>query len=170
MHVKSCSILLLLVGTLGVFGGGCAARQSAPHVQMGEYRKLLERQKAGMRVEEEALKTLPAMTAAEHERVGDHYLQQGNLHMAFVHYDKALRLDPTQPRLLYKTGRLFLQKGVPDEAIKEFQEILKKERNYALAYEGLGQGFFQRGDLAEAEQHFHQALKLNNTLWQSPTF
>ena len=65
-----------------------------------------------MSIGEEAPKNLPDMTATEYEMVGDNYLLQNNLPMAFVHYDKALRMAPgkSQPALqksqyLFKTAR-----------------------------------------------------------------
>ena len=64
-------------------------------------------QKAAIPSEEAIAKKLPEMTSAEYERLGDQYLSQGNLDIAFIQYDKALRLDPNQVRIRYKVGRLF---------------------------------------------------------------
>jgi len=54
-------------------GGGCASRESQP-VLRGEYKKLLERQKAGIPTENDVAKKLPVMTVPEHTCVGDTYL------------------------------------------------------------------------------------------------
>jgi tetratricopeptide (TPR) repeat protein len=160
--------VLILLGLIGFGGGGCAS-QNAPPVAL-HYKNLLERQKAGLPLEEDGLKNLPAMTVHDYESLGDTSLRQGNLQMAFVHYDRALRLDPTQARIRYKIGQLFLKKGLPEDAIKEFHEILKKDVHDALAHEGAGQALLHMDNLSEAEQHFRLALHVNPELWQSHNF
>ena len=42
--------------------------------------------------------------------------------------------------------------------------------DYALAYEGLGRAFYNRGENGKAETNFQQALKLNPHLWQSHNY
>jgi tetratricopeptide (TPR) repeat protein len=161
--------LQILIATVAFAAGGCASNNSPPAL-FGEYKKMLERQKAGMSLEDEALKKLPAMTAADYERLGDTYLQQGNLEMAFIQYDKASRMEPSQARIRYKVGLLFLKKGLPEEASKEFQEILKKDMTYALAYEGMGQAHLKMTNYVEAEKNLRQALTLSPELWQCHNF
>jgi tetratricopeptide (TPR) repeat protein len=161
--------LLILLGVMAVAAGGCASNNSQ-QVVFGEYKKMLERQKAGMPLEDDALKKLPPMTAAEYERLGDTYLQQGNMDMAFIQYDKASRMEPNEARVHYKMGLLFLKKGLSEEAIKEFQEILKKDSTYALAYEGMGQALLKTANYVEAENNFRRALVLSPELWQCHNF
>ena len=161
--------LLILLGIMAFSAGGCASN-SSPQVSFGEYKKMLERQKAGMPLEDEALKKLPAMTAADYERLGDTYLQQGNIELAFIQYDKASRMEPNEARIRYKMGRLLLKKGLPEEAIKEFQEILKRDATYALAYEGMGQALLKMANYVEAEKNFRHALALSPELWQCHNF
>lgn len=168
MQVHMFSWGLLLVGTVGVWGGGCAAHQE-PQISLkpAEYRKLLDKQKAGKPLDEALQKELPAMTASDYEALGDTYLSHDNMTMAFVQYDKALRLEPASPRIRYKSGLLFLKKALVDEAIKEFQTILQQDTRYALAYEGIGQAWLKKGNLVEAEQSLRQAIALDKALWQS---
>jgi Flp pilus assembly protein TadD len=161
--------ILALFSVMATAGGGCASHD-APPVLLGEYKKVLERQKASMPMEDDITKKLPDMTSAEHERLGDTYLRQGNLNMAFLQYDKALRMEPSQVRIRYKVGLLFLKRDVPDEALKEFQEILKHDAKYALGYEGTGQALLKMHKYTEAEQHFRYALALDATLWQCHNF
>jgi tetratricopeptide (TPR) repeat protein len=168
MRTKSVSALLTLLGTIAIVGMGCAARNEPPAVF--HYKKLLEQQKAGMPLDDKALKNLPEMTAAEYERLGDSHFQSGNLNMAFIQYDKALRLDPSQVRLRYKMGLLFVKKGLPEDALTVFQEILKRDASYALAYEGMGQAYLKVNQFIEAENHFRHSLSLNPHLWQSHNF
>ncbi|HSF32994.1 MAG TPA: tetratricopeptide repeat protein [Candidatus Tectomicrobia bacterium] len=168
MRSKSLFALLILLGTASIVGVGCAARQESPAVF--HYKKLLEQQKAGMPIDDKALKNLPEMTVADYERLGDSYFQLGNLNMAFIQYDKALRLDPSQVRLRYKMGLLFVKKGLPEDALAMFQEVLKRDASYALAYEGMGQAYLKVNRFKEAENQFRHSLTLNPQLWQSHNF
>ena len=61
-------------------------------------------------------KKLSEPDAEEMERLGDQYIRQGNMNMAFVYYDKAVRMDPKRSSAHYKMGRLYLSKGMNDEA------------------------------------------------------
>jgi tetratricopeptide (TPR) repeat protein len=163
----SASVSILVAMSVMV-GGGCTTRQ-APHtaLRMGDYQKLLEKQKAGMSVADEVLQDLPEMTAEEYEMVGDNYFRQGNFSVAFVQYDKARRMAPARVSLRYKIGLVFLKKGLVEDALRAFQDILSTDDAFALAYEGIGQALLMRGDIRAAEQHFHRALALDGSLWKS---
>jgi Flp pilus assembly protein TadD len=169
VSVRSWPAVLALLGAIAVAGGGCASNNSSQALT-GEYKKMLERQKAGMAFEDDATQKLPAMTAGEYERLGDTYLRQGNINMAYLQYDKALRMEPTEARVRYKVGLLFLKKGSADEALKEFQAILQHDATFALAYEGIGQALLKQSKPADAEKHFRHALALNPELWQCHNF
>jgi len=171
MRVRCATWALLLVGTVGFWGGGCASRQE-PQITLKstEYRKLLEKQKTGKPVDETLHKEPPAMTVGDYEALGDTYLSNGNMPMAFVQYDKALRLGPASTRIRYKSGSLLLKKELVDETIKEFQTVLQQDAQYALAYEGMGQALLKKGSLVEAEKNFRQAIALDKDLWQSYNF
>jgi Flp pilus assembly protein TadD len=159
---------LMLVVCIGMLGGGCATR-NAPRttLRMGAYQKLLEKQKAGMSVADEALKDLPEMTAEEYEMVGDQYFLQNNLPMAFVQYDKALHMAPTTISMRYKKGLIFLDRSLAKDALREFREVLKTDGTFALAYEGIGQAFLLMEDFREAEKNFQRAIALDASLWKS---
>jgi Flp pilus assembly protein TadD len=171
MHAKFSPVCLLFVGIFAFWGSGCATHNgSQDTLQIREYHKALEQQKMSAKFEEDALKKLPEMTPGDYEVAGDNYLQQGNLPMAFVQYDKALRFAPTQERVRYKRGLLFLKKGLVKEALEDFQGIVQKNANYALAYEGLGQAFLKMDKFDDAEKNFRHAISLNNDLWQAHNF
>jgi Flp pilus assembly protein TadD len=86
---------------------------------------------------------------------------------SFIQYNIALELNPGQNGVRYKVGLLFLNRGLPDEALKEFQKILEKDAGHALAYEGMGQAFMQTEKYDEAEKNFQKALQLDPDLWLS---
>jgi Flp pilus assembly protein TadD len=156
---------------MSFWGSGCASRQeSRVTLRPAEYRKLLEKQKTGKPLDEALQKELPELTVGDYEALGDTYLRNGNLAMAFVQYDKALRLAPTSSRLRYKSGLLLLKKELVDEAINEFQAVLHQDAQYAPAHEGMGQALLKKGNLKEAEHSFRQAIALQKDLWQSYNF
>ena len=137
------------------------------------YRKMMELQKqkaAAMNKELDVSKKLAEPDAAEMERLGDQYIRQGNMNMAFVYYDKAVRMDPKRSSAHYKMGRLYLSKGMNDEAMAEFEAILKDFPKYALAYEGKGQVALAQGKLDAAMGQFKEAVALNPDLWQAWSF
>ena len=90
--------------------------------------------------------------------------------MAFVQYDKALRMAPTASGLRYKKGMIFLRKGLAREALREFQDVLKTDDTFALAYEGSGQAFLLLGDMRAAEQQLQRAIALDASLWKPHNF
>ena len=139
-------------------------RESTGYRQMME----LQKQKAAMMDKElDVSKKFGEPDAEEMERLGDQYIRQGNMNMAFVYYDKAVRMDPKLSSAHYKMGRLYLSKGMNDEAAGEFEAILKDFPKYALAYEGKGQVALAQGKLEAAMGQFKEAIALDPDLWQA---
>ena len=110
---------------------------------------------------------LPEMTSEEHERLGDVNFRQNNLQAAFVHYEKSLELNPDNPRVHYKKGILFTVNRTNEDAIKEFQAVLKKDSKHALAHVGLGQASFQMRKYEDAVKYFQKAIELDPNLWKA---
>ncbi len=165
----SFSILVYLWIT-GILIGGCSFGKSQQQDLLKEYRKKMEMQKAALAKDEEKQIMAPAFGAEEYERLGNQYLAQGNMDLAFVQYDKALRKDPSRIYTRYKLGRLFLEKGMVEEAEQMFREILKVAPDDALAHEGMGRVYFKQANLAQAERSFQRAIDLRNNLWQAHNF
>ena len=115
-------------------------------------------------------KKLPAMTADEYEMMGDSLLSKGNLHMAFLQYERSLQCNPRNIRVEYKKGLTLLAGKNSDDAIKQFNIVLLMNPGHAAAYEGLGRAFFQKKNYKGAEQHFRKALELDPSLWKSRNF
>src|SRR4030043_1592449 len=111
-------VMALLLPGLIVIQFGCS-KKNPQQETLKEYRKMIEKQKAAsVREEEEALKKIPEMTAEGYEKLGDSYVKQGNLDMAFIQYGRAVTLDRKGMSVRYKIGRLFLEKGLTQEAKK----------------------------------------------------
>ena len=126
----SCSSIgihfLVFALTAGIFGCATRVGQQGMLKKEDDYRKTLElqKQKDSMNAEEEITKKIPQMTAEEYERLGDNYIRQGNIGMAFIQYTGySFRHQPGQ--YTFASGCLLLIKGLTDDAMKEFEEILK---------------------------------------------
>ncbi len=76
-------------------------------------------------------KKLPEMTAGECELLGDSLLARGNLHMAFLQYERALEREPDNLRVEYKIGLTFLKGQKYEDAIAQFSYIVDKDPRYA---------------------------------------
>ena len=167
--LSNVALTLILPGLI-LIQFGCS-KKNPQQDTLKEYRKMIEKQKAAsVKDEDEALKKIPEMTAEGYEKLGDSYVRQGNLDMAFIQYDRALKLNSKGMNVRYKIGRLFLEKGLTEEAKKEFQEILKTEPSHALSHEGMGRAYIKLGEWGEAEKSFQKAIRLNSHLWQAHNF
>jgi tetratricopeptide (TPR) repeat protein len=102
--------------------------------------------------------------------MGDGLLHQGKIHQAFVHYEKALELEPENPALQYRKGLAFVIGGMNEEAVRQFQFVLEKNPEFAPACEGLGRACFQMKDYEKAEKHFRKAVHYDFNLWQSHNY
>ena len=153
MHIR----LFFLIATLitGILSG-CATQEQNLRSQ-DRYNNLYEPLNK---------KTLPAMTSDELEKSGDAFLNTGNLPKALVQYEKSLQLKPDNIEVVYKKGMLFVIGGLNQDAIKEFQKVLKEESGHALAYKGMGQAFFQMKKYDEAKKNFQKAIELDPGLWK----
>ncbi len=163
-------VLFCLWVTVILIGGCSSLGKSSQQNLLKEYRKKFEMKKAALAKEEGKQNAAPEMGPGEYERLGDLYLKQGNMDLAFLRYDKALRMDPSRTNIHYKLGRLFLEKEILDEAGREFQETLKASPHDALAHEGMGRVYFKQSNFAEAETSFRRAIDLKNDSWQSHNF
>jgi tetratricopeptide (TPR) repeat protein len=108
----------------------------------------------------------PITTAADYERLGDMYYDKDNLSNAFLQYEKSLKLEPDNFRVLYKKGLSLLAGGMEEEAVKEFQAVLKMRPDYALAYGGMGQAYFQMNKYQDGIKYLTKAIELDGTLWK----
>ncbi len=166
------SLRLRLIAALLIGGSmllGCAGSKdsTSSSFDMSEYRKVMERQKSEQAAQDEAQSSAPEMTAEEHERAGDTDAQRRNFPLAGVHYGKALKADPTRNSVRLKLGQLFLQQGMFDAALTQFQDLQTREPNSAQAHQGIGHVYLQQGKLREAETALTKAIALEPSSWLS---
>ena len=155
-------ILLICLAAAGVLSG-CATTNTGALPKAGvnrmPERRLLTSD--GRKAEE----TLD--TAENYEHLGDLNLQKGDITTAFVNYSKALQMEPERLSASYKTGRLFLLKGMTEEGRGEFEKIIKKEPKNAAAHEGMGWAYLLDGDSDKAVEYLTKALSMNERLWET---
>jgi len=154
IHIR---IFFLIITLMAGILSGCAAQEQNLRTQ-GRYENLYEPADK---------KTLPEMTSDEFEKSGDVLLSRGNLPRALVQYEKSLQLNPNNIELVYKKGLLFVIGGLNEDAIKEFQKVIKRRPWHALAYKGMGQALFQMKKYDEAEKNFRDAIARDPKLWKA---
>jgi Flp pilus assembly protein TadD len=171
MELKRRIVFALAICLLIIAGPwACSSKNTVQNgFDISEYKKSAEIQKQKDAVADENIANkLSPMTSADYERLGDSFFQQGSLEMAFVQYMHAVSAaspDAAQNSLRYKIGRLYLRKGITDQAMATFEGMLKYDANSALAYEGIGRTYFKENNVKKAEENYLQALNLDTKLW-----
>jgi tetratricopeptide (TPR) repeat protein len=175
--LKSNIIELLFLGFVMFAFLGCASRSMSlqPEIKSGNPFKKQMISTSGVPLsaamnDAEISRTLPEMTADEYERLGDALLRKGNLHIAYLQYERSLQRNPDNVRVECKKGLALLAGKKYDHAIKQFETVLKKKRGYVPAFEGLGRAYFYKKDYVEAEKYFRLAVKLNPKLWKAHNY
>ena len=74
---------------------------------------------------------------------------------------QAVALDPANPSLYSHLGDLYSRAGRPDDAMKLYQDAVKKGIRTAWLYSRLGQMYLRRGNPKEAIAHFESAATMN---------
>jgi tetratricopeptide (TPR) repeat protein len=115
-------------------------------------------------------KDLPEITGNEYEQLGDALLNKRNYYLAYVHYEKALKLEPENNRIEYKKGLALLLGEKHDDAIEQFQVVINNDPKFAKAYEGIGKAYYRKKDYPQAKRYLQHAVKLDPTLWKSHTY
>ncbi len=155
--------LIISIGVIAAILSGCASQKQDFQIR-DRYKNL--HKSANTKTLPDMTSDEPDMTSDELEKSGDDFLNRGNLPKALVQYEKSLQLKPDNIKLVYKKGLLFVIGGQNEDAVKEFQKVIKKESGHALAYKGMGQAFFQMKKYDEAEKNFRDAISRNPELWK----
>ncbi len=157
----------LLVGSCAVTG--CVgSKDSTPQpFDMSEYRKMLESQKTDQAAQDNQERQVPEMTAEDHERAGDADMQRRNFPVAGVHYTKALKADPTRNSVRLKLGQIFLQQGMLEPALTQFQDLQTRDPKSAPAQQAIGHVYLLQSKLREAEGALTKAIALDQSSWLS---
>jgi Tfp pilus assembly protein PilF len=78
---------------------------------------------------------------------------------AIAEFDKALKLDPSNPNVLKARGDTYLAQGDRDRAIADFTQAIRIDAKLTAAYVNRGVAYLGKSDwdLAIADHHCHQA-------------
>jgi tetratricopeptide (TPR) repeat protein len=158
----------LLIGMSIITGimSGCASSHGQLQIK-SNYKNLIDQQMATVSGDATDPKAFPEMTSDDRERLGDVNVSRGSLQMAFVQYQKSLKLNPDNTRVKYKKGMVFVLGGLNEDAVQAFRQILKENPEHSLTHEGLGLAFYQMKEYEDAEKHFRIAIELDATLWKA---
>ncbi len=68
--------------------------------------------------------------------------------------DDYVKRFPQDPEGIHRRGSMLLWQGKQDEAVREYERLLRIDPNFASAYNMLGYFWMQRGDAVKAEDNF----------------
>jgi type IV pilus assembly protein PilF len=111
-------------------------------------------------------------TSEETKQKSQGYYQEGvaslerDRQKAYVSFQKAVQLDPTNKEARYGLGHILVQQGKIPQAEAEFREAVKIDENYSEAHTYLGEVLAYQDRWAEAIAEFRHAL--NNPLYATP--
>lgn len=101
-----------------------------------------------------------------HYKMGTSYLNEGNIQMAFVQFQRALQLSPNDGKVLNSLGLVHLHLEKFKEAEEFFLKAVSKDDRFSDAYNNLGVIHMKTGQWQEAIKSFKKAL--SNPLYQTP--
>lgn len=171
MFTSKLGKLLIIVGLLAqaCVVTSCAGTKEPPTglIDMTEYRKVVDQQKSEQAMTAGQDSSGQEMTPEEHEHAGDMDMQHRNYPLAGLHYDKALRGDPTRNGVRLKLGHLYLQQGMFEAALAQFQNLRAQDPNSAVAHRGIGYAFLMQHKWRDAEEALTKAIILAPSDWLS---
>ncbi len=84
---------------------------------------------------------------------------QEKYHEALTSFRLALRSKPDDPEIMEQMAVIYTHIGMPDEAIKYYEEAIRIAGDSAGAHYGLAFLFLRRGDTANAVLHLRAFLR-----------
>lgn len=102
---------------------------------------------------------LDAGNYVAHQNLGTAWAKRGDYRRAIEHFEKALRLRPTDPTILGDYGLASYRLGNVDEAIALYSKALASNPDHAYALRNLGIALYDRGRYAEAAGYLERARR-----------
>jgi tetratricopeptide (TPR) repeat protein len=106
--------------------------------------------------------------AAAYRRVGEAYLQQGNIPAAMQELKKAEAKYPDDHLLQYDLGLIYYSRGRFDEAIGHYKKAVELKPDYGPAINSLGNAYAGKKDWDKAIFYYNQSI--GNILYATPHF
>lgn len=113
--------------------------------------------------------TLPTEQQKEadfHKKMGIAYLNEGNLQMAFIEFQKAYQIDPDDKETLHGIGLVHFQLEEFEKAKENFLKAVSIDPEFSEAYNNLGVTYMRTGQWQSAVEAFKKAL--SNPLYRTP--
>lgn len=92
--------------------------------------------------------------------LGAVYVSRGRTEDARAQYERALELNPIEPKVNGNLGVIAAREGRRDEARRYFLKEISVNPQYADAYFNLGQSYAESGDLQNAVKMWEEALRV----------
>lgn len=108
--------------------------------------------------------------ATSHTRRGISYKETGELDLAILDFDEALRLYPRNAMAINNRGLAFAMKGDDDSALDHFNEAIQLDPNLALAYSNRGLVYHRLGHYDRALLDLNESVRLDPEVSQSYLF
>ncbi len=102
----------------------------------------------------------PPVTAADYIARGNALYHQGEYQRAIDTYQAALSLDPLDVKARNNLGSAYLQLTLDDRAMAAFQEVLRLDDAYSLAYYNLACVYARAGNVESAVAYLLQAVAI----------
>jgi GT2 family glycosyltransferase/Tfp pilus assembly protein PilF len=87
--------------------------------------------------------------------------------LAFKHIEQALESKPDYTEAFFERGVLRALGGMDEEAIQDFEEVIRLKPADSRAYNNLGCLLFSQGKTEKAEVHFIKAAETWNQNWEA---
>jgi Tfp pilus assembly protein PilF len=101
-----------------------------------------------------------------HNSMGLAFLNEGKVQLAYVEFQKAVRIDPNNKDIVYNLGLVYLQLEDYANAKQYFLKAVSLDSQFASAYNNLGVTYMQLKQWREAVNAFQKALA--NQLYRTP--
>lgn len=101
-----------------------------------------------------------------HYKMGVSYLNEGNIQLAYVHFQKAYQINPKNKDVLHSLGLIYFQLEKFDKAREFYLKALSVDPMFSEVHNNLGVLYLRLNQLDEAERSFKIAL--TNPLYQTP--
>lgn len=107
-----------------------------------------------------ARRPTPPATAADYTARGNTLYRQGEYHRAIDMYEAALALNPLAVKARNNLGSAYLQLTMDDRAAAAFEEALRLDESYSLAYYNLACVQARAGNVNGAAAYLRQAAAI----------
>ncbi|MEA1926927.1 MAG: tetratricopeptide repeat protein, partial [Candidatus Auribacterota bacterium] len=95
------------------------------------------------------------------------YMKNRRYYESYIHYQKALNIDPKSPSLHLGLANLYLLRGKLNKADQEARQVLVKSPSMARAYWIIAAAAEKRGDYHVAVEYYQKFLTLEPDQWEA---